>query len=66
MFLHGSGLHVLGNMWTFWIFGDNVEDRMGPVRFVAVYLLCGLIAGIVHVVTNPDSTLPTSCTARRP
>ena len=59
MFLHGSGLHVLGNMWTLWIFGDNVEDRMGPGRFVAFYLICGLIAGIVHVVTNPDSTLPT-------
>jgi membrane associated rhomboid family serine protease len=59
MFLHGSGLHLLGNMWTLWIFGDNVEDRMGPGRFVAFYLLCGLIAGIVHVVTNPDSTLPT-------
>ena len=59
MFLHGSGLHVLGNMWTLWIFGDNVEDRMGPGGFVAFYLICGLIAGIVHVVTNPDSTLPT-------
>jgi len=59
MFLHGGGLHLLGNMWTLWIFGDNVEDRMGPGRFVAFYLMCGLIAGIVHVVTNPDSTLPT-------
>jgi membrane associated rhomboid family serine protease len=59
MFLHGSGLHLLGNMWTLWIFGDNVEDRMGPGRFVAFYLICGLIAAIVHVVTNPDSTLPT-------
>jgi membrane associated rhomboid family serine protease len=59
MFLHGSALHLLGNMWTLWIFGDNVEDRMGPVRFVVFYLSCGLIAGIVHVMTNPDSTLPT-------
>jgi membrane associated rhomboid family serine protease len=59
MFLHGSGLHLLGNMWTLWIFGDNVEDRMGPGRFVVFYLSCGLIAGIVHVMTNPDSTLPT-------
>src|SRR5882762_2504866 len=59
MFLHGGGLHLLGNMWTLWIFGDNVEDRMGPGRFVAFYLMCALIAGIAHVVTNPDSTLPT-------
>jgi membrane associated rhomboid family serine protease len=59
MFLHASGLHLLGNMWALWIFGDNVEDRMGPGRFVAFYLICGLIAAIVHVVTNPDSTLPT-------
>jgi membrane associated rhomboid family serine protease len=41
-----------------WIFGDNVEDRMGPVRFVLFYLLCGLIAGAIHTVTNASSTLP--------
>jgi len=59
MFLHGGVLHILGNMWTLWIFGDNVEDRMGPVRFVVFYLVCGFIASIVHVYSNPDSTLPT-------
>ena len=59
MFLHGGWLHIIGNMWTLWIFGDNVEDRMGPVRFVAFYLLCGLVAAVVHCFTNPDSTLPT-------
>jgi membrane associated rhomboid family serine protease len=59
MFLHGGWMHILGNMWTLWIFGDNVEDRMGPVRFVVFYLLCGLAAGIVHTLTNPNSTLPT-------
>jgi len=59
MFLHGSWLHIIGNMWTLWIFGDNVEDRMGPVRFVIFYLLCGLAAGIVHCLTNPHSTIPT-------
>jgi membrane associated rhomboid family serine protease len=59
MFLHGSGWHILGNMWTLWIFGDNVEDRMGSVRFVAFYILCGLAAGLVHWFTNLDSTLPT-------
>jgi membrane associated rhomboid family serine protease len=46
-------------MWTLWIFGDNVEDRMGPVRFLIFYLLCGFAAGIVHWYTNPDSTIPT-------
>jgi len=59
MFLHGGWLHVIGNMWTLWIFGDNVEDRMGPVRFVIFYLLCGFAAGFVHLLTNPESTLPT-------
>jgi membrane associated rhomboid family serine protease len=59
MFLHGGWLHVFINMWTLWIFGDNVEDRMGSVRFVIFYLLCGLAAGIVHWFTNPHSTIPT-------
>src|ERR1700730_4567515 len=59
MFLHGGWLHIFANMWTLWIFGDNVEDRMGPGRFLAFYLLCGLAAGGVHVMTNPDSTVPT-------
>jgi membrane associated rhomboid family serine protease len=59
MFLHGSPVHIVGNMWTLWIFGDNVEDRMGPLRFVAFYLLCGLAAGVVHWFTNLNSTIPT-------
>jgi membrane associated rhomboid family serine protease len=58
MFLHGGWLHIIGNMWVLWIFGDNVEDRMGPVRFVIFYILCGLAAGVVHVLTNPGSTVP--------
>jgi membrane associated rhomboid family serine protease len=58
MFIHSSGLHILGNMWTLWIFGDNVEDRMGPMRFLCFYLLCGIAAGIVHSLTNPDSRIP--------
>jgi membrane associated rhomboid family serine protease len=57
-FLHGGWLHILANMWTLWIFGDNVEDRMGPVRFTLFYLVCGSIAGLTQVLTNPDSTLP--------
>jgi membrane associated rhomboid family serine protease len=59
MFLHGGWMHIIGNMWTLWIFGDNVEDRMGPIRFMCFYLLCGLAAGLVHWFTNADSTLPT-------
>ena len=58
-FLHGGWLHVIGNLWTLWIFGDNVEDRMGPVRFIIFYLLSGVIAGVVHFFTNSDSTVPT-------
>ena len=58
MFLHGGWLHIIGNMWVLWIFGDNVEDRMGPVRFLIFYLLCGLAAGGVHVLTNPGSRVP--------
>ena len=59
MFLHGSWMHIIGNMWMLWIFGDNVEDQMGPLRFVLFYLCCGIAAGVVHFVTNSSSTLPT-------
>jgi membrane associated rhomboid family serine protease len=58
MFLHVGWLHIITNMWALWIFGDNVEDRMGHFRFLFFYLLCGLAAGIVHVVTNTGSTVP--------
>ena len=59
MFLHGSWFHVIGNMWYLWIFGDNVEDRMGHGRFMVFYLLCGVGAALGHVVIAPRSTLPT-------
>lgn len=59
MFLHGSWLHVIANMWSLWIFGDNVEDRMGHLRFLLSYLLCGLAAGALHWFTNPLSGVPT-------
>jgi membrane associated rhomboid family serine protease len=59
MFLHGSWSHVIGNMWYLWIFGDNVEDRMGHGRFVVFYLLCGIGAALGHVAMDPYSTLPT-------
>src|SRR6478735_1496488 len=59
MFLHGSWSHVLGNMWYLWIFGDNVEDRVGHGRFIVFYLLCGIVAALGQVFADPNSTLPT-------
>ena len=59
MFLHGGWMHLIGNMWYLWIFGDNVEDRLGHGRFVAFYLLCGAGAAMGHVAMEPDSLLPT-------
>lgn len=58
MFLHAGWLHIISNMWSLWIFGDNVEDRMGPWRFLVFYLLCGCAAGVTHLLTNADSTVP--------
>lgn len=58
MFMHGGWFHIIGNMWFLWVFGDNVEDVMGPVRFVVFYLLCGLGAAAAQVVTDISSTLP--------
>lgn len=59
MFLHGGWLHVIGNMWYLWIFGDNVEDRLGHGRYLFFYLLCGAAAGIAQTLVNPDSYVPT-------
>jgi len=59
MFLHGGWMHVIGNMWYLWIFGDNVEDRVGHGRFMVFYLLCGIAAALGQVVVDPNSTLPT-------
>ncbi len=58
-FLHGGFLHLISNLWTLWIFGDNVEDRMGRLRFTAFYLVSGLAAGLLHALTHPGSTIPT-------
>ncbi len=58
LFLHGGWLHVLGNMLYLWIFGDNVEDRMGHGRFVLFYLGCGAAAALGQVATNPSSIVP--------
>jgi membrane associated rhomboid family serine protease len=59
MFLHGSWSHVLGNMWYLWIFGDNVEDRLGHGRVLIFYLLCGIAAALGQILIDPTSTLPT-------
>jgi len=59
MFLHGSWSHVIGNMWYLWIFGDNVEDRVGHGRFILFYLLCGIAAALGQVAVDPGSMLPT-------
>ena len=59
MFLHGGFLHLLGNMWTLYIFGDNVEDRLGHLRYLMFYLLCGLASGASHLVINWHSKVPT-------
>ena len=59
MFMHGDILHILSNMWSLWLFGDNVEDRMGSFRFFVFYILTGLIAGFAHFISNPMSNVPT-------
>jgi membrane associated rhomboid family serine protease len=58
MFLHGSWMHLIGNMWFLWIFGNNVEDSMGHLRFVAFYLACGLAAALIQVYVTPASGVP--------
>ncbi|SFM63373.1 rhomboid family intramembrane serine protease [Thermodesulforhabdus norvegica] len=59
MFLHGGWLHLIGNMWTLYIFGDNVESALGHLRYFLFYLLSGLIAALIHLITNPLSPVPT-------
>lgn len=58
MFLHGGWMHLLGNMWFLWLFGNNVEDSMGRVRFVLFYLLCGVAAALAQVLAQPSSVVP--------
>jgi membrane associated rhomboid family serine protease len=59
MFLHGGWMHLIGNMWVLYIFGDNLESTLGHWRYAFFYILCGLTAGIVHLLTNYHSHLPT-------
>jgi membrane associated rhomboid family serine protease len=58
MFMHGGFFHLFSNMLYLWIFGDNVEDRLGHFKFLIFYLLCGVAATFSHILTNPHSTLP--------
>jgi membrane associated rhomboid family serine protease len=58
MFVHGGFVHLAGNLLFLWIFGDNVEDRLGHVRFVVFYLLCGFVAAFAQAALNPDSLVP--------
>jgi membrane associated rhomboid family serine protease len=59
MFLHGGFLHIIMNMWFLYIFGDNIEDRLGHIRYLVFYLFCGVAAGLVHLFTNWNSNIPT-------
>jgi membrane associated rhomboid family serine protease len=59
MFLHGGWMHILGNALFFWVFGNNIEDSMGPGRFAVFYLVCGLAAAATHVLFDPSSPIPT-------
>lgn len=59
MFLHGGFFHFIGNMWFLYIFGDNVEEHFGALRFIGFYLICGIISGIFHFLLNPVSVVPT-------
>ncbi|MFM7060209.1 MAG: rhomboid family intramembrane serine protease [Actinomycetes bacterium] len=58
MFLHGSWLHLLGNVWFLWVFGNNIEERFGRIGFVAFYLLAGIVAAAAQVLSDPGSTIP--------
>src|SRR5712691_2720062 len=59
MFIHGGFLHILGNMWFLWVFGRGIEDVLGHAKFLFFYLACGLAAGIIHVLVNASSPVPT-------
>ncbi len=58
MFMHGSWLHIIGNMWFLWIFGDNVEDAMGPVRYLVFYFVSGIAAAAAQILSQPSSNIP--------
>ena len=59
MFIHGGWLHILGNMWFLWIFGRGVEDVLGHAKYLIFYFACGIAAGLVHIIVNANSPVPT-------
>jgi membrane associated rhomboid family serine protease len=59
MFMHGGWMHLISNMWFLWIFGNNIEDSMGHLRFLAFYLITGLVAAGAHILSAPGSMIPT-------
>jgi membrane associated rhomboid family serine protease len=59
MFMHGGWLHLIGNMWFLWLFGNNIEDSMGHLRFLVFYLMAGLVGALAHIFTAADSLVPT-------
>jgi len=59
MFMHGSWLHLIGNMWFLWVFGNNIEDSMGHLRYIVFYLLTGALASAAHILSGPGSAVPT-------
>lgn len=58
MFIHGGWVHVIGNMLFLWVFGDNVEDRLGHFKYLLFYLAAGIVGSVAHIITNPTSTVP--------
>lgn len=58
MFLHGSWLHLISNMWALWIFGDNIEEHLGASRYLALYVLSGIAASVLHILMNPHAQVP--------
>jgi membrane associated rhomboid family serine protease len=58
MFLHGSWMHLFGNMLYLWVFGNNIEDVMGHIKYVVFYITCGILAALSHAMTDPSSTIP--------
>ena len=64
MFMHGGWLHIAGNMLFLWVFGDNVEDELGHVRFLIFYVLAGYVATFAHAWFSPQSTIPLPCARR--
>ena len=65
MFMHGGWMHLIGNMWFLWIFGDNVEDRLGPLRFLGIYLVWGWIAAAAQMILGADPSTPMVGARRR-